>query len=72
MYNIENMGNEYLIYTKLLKNDNNFILSLNTQEGKKLQLDSVVGINLDYSKAFIFDEEGKRMDIKLYNLSFAA
>ncbi|EMV8213979.1 hypothetical protein AADD25_000483 [Campylobacter jejuni] len=66
------MGNEYLIYTKLLKNDNNFILSLNTQEAKKLQLDSVVGINLDYSKAFIFDEEGKRMDIKLYNLSFAA
>ncbi|HGQ6653905.1 TPA: hypothetical protein ACYKE3_000130 [Campylobacter jejuni] len=72
IYNIENMGNEYLIYTKLLKNDNNFILSLNTQEGKKLQLDSVVEINFDYSKAFIFDEEGKRMDIKLYNLSFAA
>ncbi|EOI5211403.1 ABC transporter ATP-binding protein [Campylobacter jejuni] len=72
IYNIENMGNEYLIYTKLLKNDNNFILSLNTQEGKKLQLDSVVGINFDYSKAFIFDEEGRRMDIKLYNLSFAA
>ncbi|MDX2331527.1 ABC transporter ATP-binding protein [Campylobacter hepaticus] len=72
IYNIENMGNEYLIYTKLLENDNDFILSVSTQEGKKLEINCIININFDYQKSFIFDEEGKRMDIKPYILSFAA
>ncbi len=59
--NIENMGNEYLIYTNSLHNNASFTFSVTPQEGKKMKINDVINIGFDVKKALFFDNDGKRI-----------
>lgn len=61
IHNIENMGNEYLIYTQLHSNNAEFVLSLKPSIGATLSLGQDIGIGFDFAKAFLFDKQGRRI-----------
>lgn len=68
IFNIENMGNEVFIYSKILINEADCVLVLRPCEAENHHLGDCIEVGFDLSKALFFDEAGKRISLQIRGL----